>query len=64
MIEREVIKTWEDGTVLYIEDNEYRLDGVWGTAKLSVCRTSVGNFVTSSIKEVPKMLLAEIGHNI
>lgn len=63
-MEREVIKTWEDGTVFYIEDDEYRLDGVWGTAKLSVCRSSVGTFVISDKNEVPKMLLAEIGHNI
>lgn len=61
---REVIKTWKDGTEFYIEDDEYHLDGSFGTAKLSVCRTSVGNFVTADNKAVPKMLLAEIGHNI
>lgn len=64
MIDR-VIHKWEDGTVFYTnEDNEYCLDGVWGTAKVSIVRTPVGNFASSSNKDVPKSLLLEIGYNL
>lgn len=63
-MEREVIKTWKNGRELYIEDNEYRLDGEWGTATLLLARTPLGIIVTTSNKDVPKPLLYEIGENL
>ena len=60
-----VIHEWDDGTVFYIdEEGSYKLDYSGKTADISLVRTSIGTFATSTDKEVPKSYLDEIGQNM
>lgn len=57
-----VLHEWKDGTKFYLNDEkEYMLDYAGKSHKISIVRTGVVNMAIAESKQVPKMLLAEIG---